>query len=200
MQRIRQWNEIQPGDLGYLRGEGFFSEAIEHLTDRLDLAGLPTPSHAVLILSKTQVIEALDRTRVRPLSVYQARFEAGDFLVFRPDVPAQVRRQALDDLWRRYNGAAYGWGQILAFIPVLFLRRLTGRDAVNLLPLGTICSELTLLYLRRCYELLHAAGDLARAGLLAWAWHLQQNTTDPALQLACVLRDGLPPTLDGSRP
>lgn len=200
MKQVERWQDIEPGDLGYLRGTGFVSESIEHLTDRLDLMGFPTPSHAVLVLSKTQIIEALSRTKVRPLAVYQGRFLAGDFVVFRPDVPAAIRRQALDEIWRKYNGAAYGWGQILGFLPVIAVRRLTGKDAVNLLPLGTICSELTLLYLRRCYDLLHVAGDLARAARLAWAWHLQQNTTDPALQLACVLRDTLPPTLDGSRP
>lgn len=110
-----------------------------------------------------------------------------------------MRRQALDDTWKRYNGAAYGWGQILAFIPVLFWRRLTGRNAVNLLPLGTICSELTLQYLRRCSVLLRAANDQDLSPLLEWTWVLQRNATDPALQLACVLRNGLPPTLNGSR-
>ncbi len=201
MQRVERFEDIQPGDVGWLRGEGFTSDAIAHMTARLDLMGYATPSHSVLVLSRTQVIESLSRTVVRPLSVYQTRFQSGDFVVFRPAVPIEIRRRALDEIYRQYNGAMYGWGQILAFIPVMFWRRLTGRSAVNLLPLGTICSELVFLYLQKCRDLLREAGPGGRlfASRLDWTGSLRQNSTDPALLLACALRDALPPTLDGSR-
>ncbi|MEW5763703.1 MAG: hypothetical protein ACOYXN_00470 [Acidobacteriota bacterium] len=197
MQRVERWQDIRPGDIGFLRGEGFLSDSIAHLTARRDLMGLQTPSHSLLVLSRTQVIEALEKTKVRPIEVYRTRFDAGDLVVFAPDVPKEIRREALHYIWTRYNHAAYGWGQILAFLPVLFWRRLRGRDPVNLLPLGVICSELVLLYLRRCFDRLLAAGHSTRADRLAWAYRLSRNTTDPALQLSCCLRDGLPESLAG---
>lgn len=200
MRRITEWAEIRGGDVGFHVGRGFVSQAIEALTERHDLQGLQTPSHAALVLSRSEVIEALDKTVVRALACYQQRFGEGLFYVYRPDLSDDVRREALAWVAREYRGAAYGWLQIPAFLPVLGLRRLFGRDLPNLMPVGTICSELVLLYLRKAHELLVCTQDVARANYLRWVWAVGQDTTDPALQLACCQRDAVPLYLAGSAP
>lgn len=197
MKRIIDWSQIRHGDIGFIAGEGFVSEAIRTLTERMDLLLLPTPSHAFLILSKTETIEALEKTVVRPVALYKQRFEAGLVFIYRPDVPDSVRRLAIDWVYDNYKGAAYGWGQILGFLPVMAWRKLTGQDPVNLLPVGTICSELVLLFLRKEFKLCASLGHHEQAIKLAWVTALSKDTTDPALELACCQRDSLPPNYAG---
>jgi hypothetical protein len=200
MQRITVWKDVMPGDVGFFVGSGFVSEAIRSLSQRQDLGGLPTPSHAALILSRSEVMEALEKTVVRCIEVYKAAFERGDFLLYRPDVPAPIRRAALGEMAKEYKGAAYGWGQIPAFLPVLWVRRKLGIDVPNLLPVGVICSELVLIYLRKCYVGMDSAGLVLLSRALRWSLAIGEETTDPALLMACCQRDAVPLYLSGSPP
>ena len=199
MRRIRTWDDVGAGDLGSIAGTGFLSDAIIHATQRADLLdGVPIPSHSFLVLSRFQVIEALERVVVRPRAVYRQAFEDGHVQIYRPDAPDYVVKGVLAGLRKDYLGRAYGWGQIIAFLPVLLWRRLTGQDAVNLLPLGTICSELVTVYCRRLLDACSRSGLYSQALALAWASALDPNTTDPALLLACEQRDSLPPSFAGA--
>ena len=182
-----------------MAGTSFISDVIEHTTWRQDLLdGVPVPSHSFLVLSRFQVMEALDKVIVRPLAVYQPDFEAGRVMIYRPDAPPDVVAPVLKAIRKDYLGAAYGWLQIVAFLPVLWWRRLTGQDLRNALPLGTICSELVTVYCQRLLAALSAASLYGQALRLAWASALDPNTTDPALLLACEQRDSLPPSLAGA--
>jgi len=193
MERITSWKEIELGDLGFYAGDGFLSESIEHLTHRDDLDGLPTPSHSLIILSKSQVFESVKYTRIRPLMLYEDDFKAGRMIVFRPPLSKDLRAEALSEMTIKYNNAIYGWGQILAFIPVLWWRRLTGNQGINVLPAGTVCSELSLILCRKYYD----KADSTAARLLRWAYQLNKNTTDPALLMSCCIHDRLPVDLAG---
>jgi len=197
MERVMSWKNVAMGQLGFFRGDTALSETLSYVTEREDLMGLPTPSHSAIILSKSQVFESVLKTRIRPLMIYKKDFENGDFIVFDPDVPREIRIKALSRMTFKYNGAVYGWLQIPGFLPALAYRRLTGRQGFNPLPVGTVCSELSLMLCRYYYEELLNARMFPQARKLFWAKLLHKNTTDPALLLACCLRDGLPENLAG---
>ena len=198
MQRITTWEDVRPGDIGFIAGDGFVSDAIQALTHRHDLGGLQTPSHAFLVLSRTEVFEALEIVKKRPLSCYKAHFEAGNVYIFRPwDIPTDIRREALGRLVKKYDRAQYGWGQIAGFLGVVARRRLFGRNTVNLLPVGTICSELVSIYLQDLRESLSLAGYANGADLLWWVVSIRKDSIDPALEMYCCQNDRLPATITG---
>lgn len=197
MLRIEKWEDVRPGDVGFIAGSGFVSDAIRHLTHRHDLQGLQTPSHAFLVLSRSEVFEALEIVKIRYIDCYKAHFAAGRVYIFRPECPADIRRAALLRLTKRYNKAAYGWGQIGGFLGVVARRKLFGCNTANLMPIGTICSELVAIYLRDIRDQLLAAGYQIQADFLEWVTRIPTNSIDPALELACCLTDRLPKTITG---
>ena len=200
MKRITRWQDVTTGMLGSIEGKGFISESIEHMTQRNDLLdGVKTPSHSFVVINPMFVIESLSHTVLTPLASYRQAFDEGRVVFYEPPIPVEIRAKALRTIRRSYLGADYGWGQILAFLPVLFWRRLTGHRAPNLLPIGTICSELALMAIREYRKEAVAAGLHDAARRLVWSVALNRQITDPALLLACEQRDALPPTLDGSR-
>jgi hypothetical protein len=194
MLRVNKWEDVQPGDLGWYVGPGIISDAIEHITARKDLIslGFKIPSHVFIVLNKTQVIEALEKTKVRSKLEYKADFEAGNVYIFRPDAPEQIVKDTLLEFYSKYDNHPYGWLQILGFIPVLLLRKLH-LNVFNPFPLGTVCSEDGLIYLRMLMLALSKAGETEKALKLGWTVRLDPNTTDPALLLICCIKDDVPP-------
>jgi|GEM_PF-4102755 len=183
------YEDLRLGDIGFVAGEGFLSKAITRLTRRSDLRGIQTPSHAFVICSRTQVIEALDKTKIRPLAVYSAAFKAGRALAFRPPGTLQAKRVAMQSFVREYLNASYGWMQIMGFLPVLWARKRFGGKMANPAPGGEICSEISVLWLWRLQMSLHMGGEREAADRLAWVDLLDRDTTDPALLLAFCLQN-----------
>lgn len=198
MKRIVNWEDIQTGDLGWHVGLGDISEAISHLTYRKDLEnlGFKTPSHIFIVLNKTQVIEALEKTKVRLRMEYKEAFDAGRVYIFRPESVEEATKTALMTFYLKFNNHPYGWLQILGFLPVIALRKMH-LSTPNLFPLGTICSEDGLLYLRMLMQELGRRGNTDLALKLGWTVNLDRNTTDPALLLMCCLFDEVPKSLHG---
>lgn len=197
MERVRCWGDLRAGDVGFYAGEGWVSRQIRRLTRREDLGDDPVPSHAFLVISRSEVIEALEKTKVRGLSFYQEDFVAGRAWAYRPAGSDLAKREAVRLMVDRYNGAAYGWLQILGFLPVLAIRRRWNHDAPNPAPLGKICSEDVLLFLRILRGVLRRLTEDQAARLVSWSLALDPNTTDPALLCRCCQIDGVPEDLDG---
>lgn len=194
--------DAQTGDIGFHDGREEVSQAISSATDtrqyRRAIAGTDlaarayVPSHAFIVRSRTQVIEALEKTRVRPLAVYADASAEGRVVLFRPEAPEEMKGQVMEAFVRHYEGAAYGWLQVVGFLPVLWVRRLTGRRMPNPFPAGLICSEDALLYLRALHFVLREAGLHREEAKLRWSKRVGRNTTDPALLLACCLNNAEP--------
>lgn len=195
MQRITKWEDIKGGDIAFFHGEAAICEAIEHMTGReeIEAAGMQVPSHALLFLSMTEVYEALGNgPMVRPKEVYQEDFDAGRLFVFRPAGSKEAKREALDRVWKGYRHSPYGWLQTGVGFPVVVLGRKAGVDLPNPMPLGIICSELVLLYLRELREILLSAGWVADSDLLEFTKHLHRESTDPALLMVASMTDAVP--------
>lgn len=198
MLRVVNWDDIQEGDLGWYAGDGPLSKAIRRLTHRrdLDALGFKTPSHLFIVLNSTQVIEALEKTKVRAKLEYKDAFLNGRVYIYRPEATEATRKAALQEFYERFNNHPYGWLQILAFLPVLALRKV-GLNSENLLPMGNICSEDGILYLRMLLRRLHNDGEIDKALALGWAVGISNNSIDPALMLICCIYDKLPLELRG---
>lgn len=198
------FKDARLGDLGFHDGTAPASEVIERVTatkeylkaiEGTDLAAKGfVPSHAFIVCSETQVIESLEKTKIRPLAVYADAAEEGRVVLLRPDAPDVLKRRVMEVFVKQYDGAAYGWLQIVGFLPVLWWRRLTGRRLPNPMPLGVICSEAALLWLRMLWFVLTEAEPAcgAEEAKLRWVKRVGRNTTDPALLLACCLHDAEP--------
>lgn len=182
------YDDLRTGDIGFVAGKGAVSKTISRLTKRRDLGGFPTPSHAFVLASRTQVVEALEKTKVRSSAVYAAAFGARRATAFRPPGSPEVKRTAMRAFLREYTGASYGWLQIVGFLPVLWARKRLDKEIRNPVPGGEICSEIALLWLWRLQVALEIAGEKDAARSLEWVDLLSRDTTDPALLMSECLR------------